>query len=73
MEIIEQNKSGFNIDRYHGEAAAELMRDFFCKVRRNKDYWPEMSDGAIECIRSHNIWKTYAEQLMTLSRVYKSA
>ena len=73
VEIIEQNKSGFNIDPYHGEAAAELMADFFEKCAKDKDHWREMSDGAIERIRSHYTWKIYAERLMTLSRVYRSA
>lgn len=72
VEIIEQNKSGFNIDPYHGEAAAELMADFFEKCVKDKDHWREMSDGAIERIRSHYTWKIYAERLMTLSRVYRS-
>lgn len=71
-EIIEQNKSGFNIDPYHGEAAAELMADFFEKCAKDQDHWREMSDGAIERIRSHYTWKIYAERLMTLSRVYRS-
>lgn len=73
MEIIEQNKSGFNIDPYHGQAAAELMADFFEKCAKDRDHWREMSHGAIERIRSHYTWKIYAERLMTLSRVYRSA
>lgn len=69
-EIIEQNKSGFNIDPYHGEAAADLMADFFEKCAKDSNHWREMSDGAIERIQSHFTWKIYAERLMTLSRVY---
>ncbi|DBB12256.1 hypothetical protein WJX82_005134 [Trebouxia sp. C0006] len=70
VEIIEQNKSGFNIDPYHGEAAAELMADFFEKCTKEKEHWNEISKGAIERISSHYTWKIYAERLMTLSRVY---
>ena len=72
VEIIEQNKSGFHIDPYHGEAAAELMADFFKKCSKEKGHWSEISSGAIERIESHYTWKIYAERLMTLSRVYRS-
>ena len=73
VEIIEQNKSGFNIDPYSGEAAAELMADFFEKCAKEEDHWSQMSKGAIERIQKHYTWKIYAERLMTLSRVYRYA
>ena len=71
VEIIEHNKSGFNIDPYNGEAAAELMADFFEKCANDRDHWSKMSQGAIKRILKHYTWKIYAERLMSLSRVYR--
>lgn len=71
VEIIEHSKSGFHIDPYHGENAAELMADFFEKCAKEKGQWDEVSKGAIERILTCYTWKIYAERLMTLSRVYR--
>ena len=30
-EIVQHGQSGFHIDPYHGDAAAEVMADFFDK------------------------------------------
>lgn len=73
VEIIEHATSGFHIDPYHGEAAADLMADFFEKCTKEKGHWEELSKGAISRILSNYTWKIYAERLMTLSRVYRSA
>ena len=70
-EIIEHSKSGFNIDPYRGEAAAELMADFFEKCATEKGQWEATSKAAIERILTCYTWKIYAERLMTLSRVYR--
>lgn len=51
-EIIEHRKSGFHIDPYHGEKAANLMVEFFEAVHKDEQKWIELSEGALERIYS---------------------
>lgn len=51
-EIIEHGKSGFHIDPYHGEQAADLMADFFEEVHKDEKKWVKVSDAALERIYS---------------------
>lgn len=71
VEIIEDKKSGFHIDPYHGERAAEIMADFF-EAAANSGYkqWEEVSKAGLERIYTRYTWSIYAERLLTLSRVY---
>lgn len=41
------NKSGFNIDPYHGAAAANTMADFFEDSAKNPDRWLQISQGSL--------------------------
>ena len=44
-EIIEDGVSGFQIDPYHGEDAAETMADFFERCASDGSYWDTISQG----------------------------
>ena len=46
------NKSGFNIDPYHGNAAAELMADFFEESKKDPERWDAISRGSLERIKA---------------------
>lgn len=47
MPMIPQDgKSGFHIDPYHGDEAADKMADFFERCQEEKDYWDTVSQGA---------------------------
>jgi sucrose synthase len=70
VEIIQHGKSGFHIDPYHGDKAATLMADFFEDAVKDRTRWDEISQGALERIRTTYTWEIYAQRLMTLSRVY---
>eukprot|EP00850_Spirogloea_muscicola_P009246 SM000051S17606 [mRNA] locus=s51:737018:741274:+ [translate_table: standard] len=70
VEIIENGKSGFHIDPYHGEAAAELMADFFEESAKDTSKWEAISKGGLKRIFTSYTWSLYAERMMTLSRVY---
>lgn len=69
-EIVEDEKSGFHIDPYHGEDASKIMVDFFEKCTKEDGYWNKFSDAGLERIRTKYTWEIYAERLLTLSRVY---
>lgn len=49
-EIIEHGASGFHIDPYHPDQAAELMADFFGKCKENPSHWKKISDGGLKRI-----------------------
>lgn len=51
-QIVVQNKSGFNIDPYHGNAAAELMADFFEESAKDPEHWNAISRGSLERIKA---------------------
>jgi len=70
LEIIEDGISGFHIDPNHGPRAAQRMADFFARCRTSPEYWARISRAALARVNERYTWKGYAEQLMTLSRVY---
>ncbi|CAM6124536.1 unnamed protein product [Calypogeia fissa] len=69
-EIIEDGKSGFHIDPYHGDESSQKMVDFFERCQKEENYWKTVSDEGLERIYSRFTWKKYAERLMTLAGVY---
>uniref|UniRef100_A0A2C9WN62 Sucrose synthase n=1 Tax=Manihot esculenta TaxID=3983 RepID=A0A2C9WN62_MANES len=49
-EIIEHGKSGFHIDPYHPDQAAEIMVDFFQQCKENPSCWNKISDAGLQRI-----------------------
>lgn len=49
-EIIEDKKSGFHIDPYHGDQAAEIMVEFFERCQKEEGYWKTIADAGLERI-----------------------
>jgi sucrose synthase len=49
-EIIVHGKSGFHIDPYHGDQAAELLVDFFEKTKADPSHWDKISLGGLNRI-----------------------
>ncbi len=70
LEIIEHGISGFHIDPNHGDQSAELIAEFLATCREKPEQWDLISDGALARVAARYTWERYAEQLMTLSRVY---
>ncbi|MCA9773947.1 MAG: glycosyltransferase, partial [Myxococcales bacterium] len=70
LEIIEHGVSGFHIDPYNGEDAAERMADFFDRAAGDAAYWDQISRATLERVEARYTWKLYAERMMTLSRIY---
>ncbi|KAL5561413.1 hypothetical protein UlMin_031160 [Ulmus minor] len=69
-EIIEHGISGFHIDPYHPDQAAELMADFFERSKEDPSHWDKISDGGVKRIFERYTWQIYSERLMTLAGVY---
>ena len=70
-QIIVHGKSGFHIDPYHGDQAAELMEGFFEAAAKDISAWEKMSDNSLQRIKEKYTWALYADRLMTLTRVYR--
>ena len=71
LQIIVHGTSGFHIDPYHGEQAAEIMADFFEAASKDTAAWDEMSEASLQRIKEKYTWALYADRLMTLTRVYR--
>ncbi|EEF46212.1 sucrose synthase, putative [Ricinus communis] len=69
-EIIVHGKSGFNIDPYHGDQAAELLVEFFEKCKADPCVWDEISKGGLQRIQEKYTWQIYSQRLLTLTGVY---
>ncbi|TYJ24993.1 hypothetical protein E1A91_A07G017900v1 [Gossypium mustelinum] len=69
-EIIVHGKSGFNIDPYQGDKAAEIIVGFFEKCKKDPSHWNEISNGGLKRIQEKYTWKIYSERLLTLTGVY---
>ncbi|KAJ6796316.1 sucrose synthase 2 [Iris pallida] len=69
-EIIVHGVSGFHIDPYQGDKAAELLVDFFEKCKEDPTHWEKISSGGLKRIEEKYTWKLYSERLMTLAGVY---
>ncbi|OWM74348.1 sucrose synthase [Punica granatum] len=69
-EIIVHGKSGFHIDPYHGDKAAEILVEFFEKCKTDPSHWDKISSGAMQRIREKYTWQIYSERLLNLTAVY---
>ncbi|XP_074556169.1 sucrose synthase 2-like [Curcuma longa] len=69
-EIIVDGVSGFHIDPYQGDKAAEIVVNFFDKCKEDPTYWDKISAGGLKRIEEKYTWKLYSERLMTLTGVY---
>ncbi|XP_020099100.1 sucrose synthase 1 isoform X1 [Ananas comosus] len=69
-EIIVDGVSGFHIDPYQGDKAAEILVSFFGKCKEDPTYWDQISQGGLRRIYEKYTWKLYSERLMTLTGVY---
>ncbi|XP_057431489.1 sucrose synthase-like [Lotus japonicus] len=69
-EIIVHGKSGYHIDPYHGDRAAETLVEFFEKSKADPSYWDKISQGGLQRIHEKYTWKIYSDRLLTLTGVY---
>ncbi|RDY02088.1 Sucrose synthase, partial [Mucuna pruriens] len=70
FEIIVHGKSGYHIDPYHGDQAAEILVDFFEKSKADPSHWDKISQGGLKRIHEKYTWQIYSDRLLTLTGVY---
>jgi hypothetical protein len=79
IQIVVHKKSGFSIDPYHGEKAAELMADFFEAAAKDPEHWLRISRGALLRIKEKcaallsPLPKKFAEKRFVLLRSHSGA
>ncbi|KHN49081.1 Sucrose synthase [Glycine soja] len=69
-EIIVHGKSGYHIDPYHGDRAAEILVEFFEKSKADPSHWDKISQGGLKRIHEKYTWQIYSDRLLTLTGVY---
>ena len=69
-EIIVHGKSGFHIDPYHGDRAADLLVEFFEKCKVEPSHWDTISQAGLQRIEEKYTWQIYSQRLLTLTGVY---
>jgi len=70
LEIIEDGRSGFLIDPHRLDLATGKMFEFFHRCESEPDHWRDISEGALERVRTNYTWELYAEKLLAQSRIY---
>lgn len=70
LEIIQHGRSGFHIDPNDGAAAADVIAEFFERCVAEPAYWQQLSKASLDRVEARYTWRRYAEQMMTLSRIY---
>ncbi|XP_068664319.1 sucrose synthase 2 [Aristolochia californica] len=69
-EIIEHGISGFHVDPYHPDQAADVMVNFFEQCKGDPSHWDQISSAGLQRIHERYTWKIYSERLLTLTGVY---
>ncbi|KAG9459442.1 hypothetical protein H6P81_003950 [Aristolochia fimbriata] len=69
-EIIEHGLSGFHVDPYHPDQAADVVVNFFEQCKIDPTYWDQISSAGLQRIHERYTWKIYSERLLTLAGVY---
>ncbi|KAF5178563.1 Sucrose synthase [Thalictrum thalictroides] len=69
-EIIEHGISGFHIDPYHPDQAADVIASFYEECKKDPSYWDKISAAGLQRIYERYTWKIYSERLLTLAGVY---
>jgi len=70
LEIIQDGKSGFQIDPTQGGESSQKMLDFLRACEKDPEVWDAISKGGIERVDERYNWQLYASTLMKLSRIY---
>ena len=54
-EIIEHGISGFHIDPYHPDQAANLIADFFERCKQDPSHWVKVSEAGLQRIYEKSV------------------
>jgi len=70
LEIIEDEKSGFQIDPVDGKSVSQKLVEFFERCKKEKNYWEKISNAGIKRVDSTYNWELYAKNLLSLAKIY---
>lgn len=70
LEIIEDSSSGFHIDPIDGEASTKKILDFLAEAEKDEKVWKRISQNAIKRVDSAYNWDLYANNLLSLAKIY---
>ncbi len=70
LEIIQDQVSGFHIDPINGKEASGRILEFIRKFKEDPSYWDKISAKAIKRVDSAYNWDLYANNLLSLAKIY---
>jgi sucrose synthase len=70
LEIIQEGKSGFHIDPINNIETTKKIHDFIKSYKKNPKVWERISAKAIERVDSAYNWELYANNLLSLAKIY---
>lgn len=70
LEIIQEAKSGFHINPVNEEESINKILDFINKCKTDKSYWKQISDRGITRVDTAYNWDLYANNLLSLAKIY---
>ena len=70
LEIIQDQISGFHIDPINGIESSNKILDFILKCKEDPSYWDQISTKAIKRVDSSYNWELYANNLLSLAKIY---
>ena len=70
FEIIQEGKSGFHIDPINSIETTNKIFDFIKSFKKDKMIWKRISANAIERVNSAYNWELYANNLLSLAKIY---
>ncbi len=70
LEIIQDQISGFHIDPINGKESSGKILEFILKCKDDPAYWEKISAKAIQRVNSSYNWELYANNLLSLAKIY---
>lgn len=70
LEIIQEGRSGFHIDPINNIETTEKILNFIKAFKKNSQVWERISAKAIERVDSAYNWELYANNLLSLAKIY---
>lgn len=70
LEIIQDHVSGFHIDPVNGIESSNKILEFILKCKKDPSYWEKISAKAIKRVDTAYNWELYAQNLLSLAKIY---
>ena len=70
LEIIQDGINGFHIDPINGEESKKILLDVIKRIKKDKNFWEEISKNSIKRVNESYNWRLYSQKLLNLSKIY---